>query len=60
ISQHIDPQKHTDNIFNLMRAGALDFFEKPRSDTEAAYQSVQSILVNKIKALAYKASRYKS
>jgi chemotaxis response regulator CheB len=43
-----------DNIFNLMSAGALDFFPKPTSGTAMDYEKLQSTLVTKIKVLASK------
>ena len=43
-----------DNIFNLMQAGALDFFPKPTSGTAMDYDKLKSTLITKIKVLASK------
>jgi chemotaxis response regulator CheB len=43
-----------DNIYNLMQAGALDFFPKPDGGSPSDYQKLQHVLVTKIKALARK------
>lgn len=43
-----------DNIFNLMEAGALDFFPKPTSGTATDYEKLKSALITKIKVLASK------
>jgi chemotaxis response regulator CheB len=43
-----------DNIFNLMQAGALDFFPKPTSGAPSDYDTLRNILVTKIKVLASK------
>ena len=43
-----------DNIFNLMQAGALDFFPKPTSGSATDYQKLQNSLITKIKVLASK------
>ncbi|MEL6230399.1 MAG: response regulator [Cyanobacteria bacterium J06627_3] len=43
-----------DNIFNLMQAGALDFFPKPTSGTAMDYEKLKNTLITKIKVLASK------
>ncbi|MGD1950892.1 MAG: response regulator [Leptolyngbyaceae cyanobacterium] len=43
-----------DNIFNLMQAGALDFFPKPTSGSATDYEKLKSSLITKIKVLASK------
>lgn len=43
-----------DNIFELMQAGALDFFPKPTTGSPTDYDKLRSVLVNKIKVLASK------
>jgi chemotaxis response regulator CheB len=40
-----------DNIYNLMKAGALDFFPKPNSGSATDYEEMKSALVTKIKVL---------
>lgn len=44
-----------DNIYNLMQAGALDFFPKPSSGTATDYEMLKGTLITKIKVLASKA-----
>lgn len=53
ISNMVGPTE-VDNIFNLMQAGALDFFPKPSSGTATDYENLKSALVTKIKVLASK------
>ncbi len=53
ISNTVHPSD-VDNIFNLMSAGALDFFPKPTSGTAMDYEKLKSALVTKIKVLASK------
>ena len=43
-----------DNIFNLMQAGALDFFPKPTSGSATDYEKLKNSLITKIKVLAAK------
>lgn len=43
-----------DNIFNLMQAGALDFFPKPSSGSATDYEKLKKALITKIKVLASK------
>jgi two-component system chemotaxis response regulator CheB len=43
-----------DNIFNLMQAGALDFFPKPNSGSATDYEKLKNSLITKIKVLADK------
>lgn len=51
ISNMVHPSD-IDNIFNLMQAGALDFFPKPTSGSATDYEILTSTLVTKIKVLA--------
>ncbi|NJN29511.1 MAG: response regulator [Synechococcales cyanobacterium RM1_1_8] len=53
ISNMVGPTE-VDNIFNLMQAGALDFFPKPTSGTATDYARLQNALVTKIRVLASK------
>ncbi len=53
ISNNVHPSD-IDNIFNLMQAGALDFFPKPTSGSATDYEVLRSTLVTKIKVLASK------
>lgn len=53
ISNAVHPTD-VDNIFNLMQAGALDFFSKPTSGTATDYQKLRDTLITKIKVLASK------
>lgn len=53
ISNTVHPTD-VDNIFNLMSAGALDFFPKPTSGTATDYEKLRGALVTKIKVLASK------
>lgn len=53
ISNTVHPSD-VDNIFNLMQAGALDFFPKPTSGSATDYEKLKSALVTKIKVLASK------
>ncbi|MEM6446846.1 MAG: response regulator [Cyanobacteria bacterium J06642_2] len=43
-----------DNIFELMQAGALDFFPKPTTGSPTDYEKLTGALVTKIKVLASK------
>lgn len=43
-----------DNIFTLMKYGALDFFPKPTTGSPTDYDKLQGMLVTKIKVLASK------
>lgn len=54
VSNMVGPTE-VDNIFNLMQAGALDFFPKPTSGTATDYEQLRNSLVTKIKVLASKA-----
>jgi len=51
ISNAVQPSD-VDNIFNLMQAGALDFFPKPTTGTATDYERLKDTLVTKIKVLA--------
>jgi two-component system chemotaxis response regulator CheB len=53
ISNAVQPTD-VDNIFNLMQAGALDFFPKPTTGTATDYEKLKGALVTKIKVLATK------
>ena len=53
ISNAVHPTD-VDNIFNLMQAGALDFFPKPTTGTATDYEKLKGALVTKIKVLATK------
>jgi chemotaxis response regulator CheB len=50
ISNAVHPND-IDNIYNLMKAGALDFFPKPNSGSATDYENMKSALVTKIKVL---------
>lgn len=50
ISNAVQPSD-IDNIFNLMQAGALDFFPKPTTGTATDYERLRDALVTKIKVL---------
>ena len=53
VSNTVHPSD-VDNIFNLMQAGALDFFPKPNSGSATDYEKLKDTLVTKIKVLASK------
>jgi chemotaxis response regulator CheB len=53
ISNAVQPTD-VDNIFNLMQAGALDFFPKPTTGTATDYEKLRDTLITKIKVLASK------
>jgi len=53
VSNMVGPTE-VDNIFNLMQAGALDFFPKPSSGTVTDYETLKTTLINKIKILSSK------
>jgi chemotaxis response regulator CheB len=53
VSNYVNPSD-VDNVFNLMSAGAVDFFPKPSSGVATDYEKLQSALVTKIKVLANK------
>ena len=53
ISNAVNPSD-VDNIYNLMEAGALDFFPKPNTGTSTDYQKLTKMLITKIKVLASK------
>ncbi|ELS02740.1 chemotaxis response regulator containing a CheY-like receiver domain and a methylesterase domain [Xenococcus sp. PCC 7305] len=53
VSNAVHPSD-VDNIFELMQAGALDFFPKPTTGSPTDYDKLQSSLVGKIKVLATK------
>jgi len=53
VSNAVQPTD-VDNIFNLMQAGALDFFPKPTTGTATDYEKLRDTLITKIKVLATK------
>ena len=53
VSDTVHPSD-VDNIFNLMQAGAMDFFPKPPSGASKDYEKLKSSLITKIKVLASK------
>jgi len=53
VSNTVQPTD-VDNIFTLMKYGALDFFPKPTTGSPTDYEKLQGMLVLKIKALAAK------
>jgi chemotaxis response regulator CheB len=50
ISNAVHPND-VENIYSLMKAGALDFFPKPNSGTSTDYEKIKGALVTKIKVL---------
>jgi chemotaxis response regulator CheB len=53
ISNAVQPSD-VDNIYELMKAGALDFFPKPSTGAPSDYEKLRSALVTKIRVLASK------
>jgi chemotaxis response regulator CheB len=53
ISNSVHPTD-VDNIYNLMKAGAVDFFPKPNSGSATDYEKLKGALVTKIKVLSTK------
>jgi chemotaxis response regulator CheB len=53
ISNAVNPGD-VENIYSLMKAGALDFFPKPSSGSATDYEKIKSALVTKIKVLSTK------
>jgi chemotaxis response regulator CheB len=53
ISNAVHPND-VENIYGLMKAGALDFFPKPNSGTSTDYEKIKGALVTKIKVLSTK------
>ncbi len=53
ISNAVNPSD-VDNIYNLMEAGALDFFPKPNTGTSTDYEKLTKMLITKLKVLASK------
>ena len=53
VSNAVHPHD-VDNIYNLMEAGALDFFPKPTTGNPTDYDKLTKMLVTKIKVLASK------
>lgn len=54
ISNAVHPSD-IDNIYELMQAGALDFFPKPTTGSETDYENLRKDLVTKIRVLSTKA-----
>lgn len=54
ISNYVHPSD-VDNIFNLMSAGAVDFFPKPSAGSATDYEKLKDALITKIKVLASRA-----
>ena len=54
VSNYVHPSD-VDNIFDLMSAGAVDFFPKPNAGTATDYEKLKGALITKIKVLASKA-----
>lgn len=44
--------RDSNNVFNLLEAGALDVIAKPRQDNEAVFQAISNELIGKIRILA--------
>jgi chemotaxis response regulator CheB len=53
ISNAVNPND-VENIYSLMKAGALDFFPKPNSGSATDYEKIKGALVTKIKVLSTK------
>jgi chemotaxis response regulator CheB len=53
ISNAVQPSD-VDNIYELMQAGALDFFPKPSTGAPSDYEKLTKALVTKIRVLASK------
>ena len=53
ISNAVHPSD-VDNIYQLMQAGALDFFPKPTTGTATDYEKLRAALVTKIRVLSSK------
>ena len=53
VSNAVHPHD-VDNIYDLMQAGALDFFPKPTTGSPTDYDKLTKMLVTKIKVLASK------
>ena len=53
ISNAVHPSD-VDNIYELMQAGALDFFPKPTTGSETDYENLRKALVTKIRVLSTK------
>ncbi len=53
ISNAVHPSD-VDNIYELMKAGALDFFPKPTTGSSTDYEKLKGALVTKIKVLSKK------
>jgi two-component system, chemotaxis family, protein-glutamate methylesterase/glutaminase len=45
-------EEDTENVFELLEAGAVDIFPKPRAGLATEYESVKQELINKIKVLS--------
>ena len=53
VSNAVHPH-NVDNIYNLMEAGALDFFPKPSTGNPTDYQKLTKMLITKLRILANK------
>ncbi len=53
ISNGVNPSD-INNIYNLIEAGALDFFPKPNTGRSTDYEKISKLLITKIKILAIK------
>ncbi|HEY9826068.1 MAG TPA: response regulator [Stenomitos sp.] len=53
ISNAVHPSD-VDNVYELMKAGAMDFFPKPTTGTPSDYEKLKSALVTKIRVLSSK------
>ncbi|GAB4381526.1 MAG: chemotaxis response regulator protein-glutamate methylesterase [Elainellaceae cyanobacterium] len=52
ISSSVDQQEDAQNVFQLLQAGALDVFSKPRVDLLSDYEQIKRELISRIKILA--------
>lgn len=52
ISASVDAQENASNVFELLKAGALDVFPKPSINSLADYEQIKQDLTNRIKVLA--------
>ena len=51
ISASVD-EDNSENAFQLLQAGALDIFPKPRTGLSSGYEEIRTDLINRIKVLA--------
>jgi two-component system, chemotaxis family, protein-glutamate methylesterase/glutaminase len=52
ISTSVHDGENADNIFNILKAGAIDVFPKPRCGLDLASQEEKKRLINKIKVIS--------